>query len=162
MMKKLKDFIIQNLTHSRENLLTICDPLNDAELAQIPPNCKYCIKALLIHIAETEEAWIEGVMLGGEYRYSERFKLKWNEAETSRLPSYKQIREYLYEVRSNLVETLEELQLYDFEDALRVFNTGKKVTVADAVSHLQEHELIHIGEIRLMVELLGKRPAEIE
>jgi uncharacterized damage-inducible protein DinB len=161
-MKKLKDFIIQNLMHSRENLLTICDSLSDADLVQVPPNCKYCIKALLIHIAETEEAWIEGVMLGGEYRYGERFRLKWYEADTSKLPSYKQIREYLHEVRSNLIDTLQELQVFDFEDALRVFNTGKKVTVADAVSHLQEHELLHVGEIRLMVELLGKRPPEIE
>lgn len=160
-MKKLKEYIIAELNRNKNHILDTCDVLTEEELLFIPAEGGQCIKVLLLHMTDLEEAWIVSVLLGQEHEIGERFKIDWETANANNLPIYDDLKKYFIETRQNFMETIEELAAYDFEDTLKAFQSEKKISVKEAISHMIESSSMYLGKIRMLIELQGKTPVEL-
>ena len=159
-MKKLKRFVVDSLKQIREHTWDAVETLTEEELSFVPEGQTQCIKSELIHIAETEDAYLTGVMLGQEFSWGARFSIEPSESE--QLPDYADVKQYMLETRGNLLLTLAELTVMDFNDSLHVFDTGRIVKVVDVLRYLIEHSAIHLGIIRHLILLQGKTPPEVD
>jgi uncharacterized damage-inducible protein DinB len=149
-------FILAGLRETRKILLRTVKDLSPEELDYTPNTKKIeSIATLLFHIAAVEFSWIMEDINGKKMK-EEEWKLAFalrdsvNEDQIRGKPVSFYLSK-LQEVRSEIEAWIEGIKDKDLTQVIEV--DGDKFTIEWILYHVGEHELTHIGQIRLLKRL---------
>ena len=132
----------------RKNLLNMLEQLDETELDFTPFPGSWPVGKIFLHIAESEDYWIH---------YLARKELPENpHYELKDYPSISAIRMKLRVSEERTQSFLEPLKEEDLE---WIFKTprGESLTLYQILWHVLEHEMLHSGEISLILGMLGHK-----
>ncbi|MBX6376946.1 MAG: DinB family protein [Clostridia bacterium] len=134
-------------------LVELVEPLDEAELAWVPPGGVNSIHKLLRHLISAEEFWVEQVIRGGTMT-PRTFQL---------LPTKAAILEDMRRVHARTLSHLDELGWEDLVRERRVVPegspfAGQELTLYQILSLCVDHVCHHRGQICLLLRLMGKTP----
>lgn len=141
--------LFQHWAQVRTGLIETIQKFSEEELGYQPFPGAWCVGQIAVHIAECEEYWLQGVVLGKSlpdalYPYKQYPR----KADVINLLSETHAR------TSVLLDSLEETDL-----ARPV--TAEGTTVEWVVWHVLEHEIHHRGEMSLIHGLLGREGLDV-
>ncbi|MHA2091930.1 MAG: DinB family protein [Candidatus Kariarchaeaceae archaeon] len=149
-------FILSGLRETREILLKTIKDFSQEELDYTPHTRRFeSIATLLFHIAAVEFSWIMEDINGKEMK-EEEWKLAFalrdsvNEDQVKDKPLSFYLSK-LQEVRSEIETWIKGIRDGDLARVVEI--GGDKFTVEWILYHVGEHELTHIGQIRLLKRL---------
>src|SRR5512133_3370778 len=132
----------------RKDLLNMLDQLDETELEFTPFPGSWPVGKIFLHIAESEDYWIH---------YLARKELPENpHYELKDYPSVSAIRMKLRVTEERTQSFLEPLKEKDLEWRFKP-PRGESLTLFQILWHVMEHELLHRGEISLILGMLGHK-----
>jgi uncharacterized damage-inducible protein DinB len=130
----------------RAGLLATIAEFSEEELDYTPFEDSWSAGQIMLHIADTEENWLHGVVRGD-------FE-PWISYPLSEYPAKDAIYKLLDSIRERTIAFLDELTTDDLETTYKI--NGEEVTLRWIIWHVLEHEIHHRGELSLILGLLGR------
>ncbi len=129
----------------RKDLLNMLDQVDEGDLDFTPFPGSWSVGKIFLHIAESEDYWIH---------YLARKELPENpHYELKDFPSISAIRMKLRVTEERTQSFLEPLKEEDLEWRFKT-PRGETLTLFQILWHVMEHELLHRGEISLILGML--------
>ena len=149
MAKKIINVFIALLENLRSFIENV-ESLTDDQINWIPNGSKNSIGILLEHLIGSEKMWIQQIIFGTDIK-----RIRDKEFEKRKRSIQDLLKEYSINAKStkNLLSTkLEDENLFENRERTK----GEKITVFWALSHVLEHNYYHIGQINLLIALVGQ------
>ncbi|HEY8488331.1 MAG TPA: DinB family protein [Thermaerobacter sp.] len=148
------DLFLPNLQGWRQVLLACTDAMDDEQLHWIPPggvnSAAWCVR----HLAQSEDWFVNAVILGRDIRPK----------RARELPTREALFDYLRAVWAHTDARMAE---WDLDDLLepRIMPPGFRgtppanLTVLWVVNQMIQHFAYHVGQVRMLARLMGVEPA---
>ncbi len=141
--------IFHHWAQVRADLIETINKFNEEELAYRPFPGAWCVGQIAVHIAECEEYWLQGVVLGKS--------LPDNLYPYQNYPHKTDIISLLDQTHAKTVALLEGLDETDLPRKV----TPEGTSIYWIVWHVLEHEIHHRGELSLIHGLLGREGLDV-
>jgi len=132
----------------RKDLLKMLDQLDEGDLDFTPFPGSWPLGKIFLHIAESEDYWIH-YLARKEIPENPHYELK-------DYPSISAIRVKLRITEERTQSFLEPLKEEDLDWRFKT-SRGETITLFQILWHVMEHELLHRGEISLILGMLGHK-----
>jgi uncharacterized damage-inducible protein DinB len=137
----------------RAGLLETIDKFEETELAFVPFEGSWPAGQIMLHIANTEDGWLNYVARKQLERWPRTHVLK-------RYPNKGAIKDLLAEIHQTTRGYLETLGLTDLEREVQT-PWGGTVTLGWIIWHVLEHEIHHRGELSLILGQFGREGLDV-
>jgi uncharacterized damage-inducible protein DinB len=130
----------------RAGLLATIAEFSEEELHYAPFENSWSAGQIMLHIADTEENWLHGVVQGD-------FE-PWISYPLTEYPSKDDIRKLLDSTRERTIAFLDQLTTDDLKTTYKI--NGEELKLRWIIWHVLEHDIHHRGELSLILGLLGR------
>ncbi|HEY8414769.1 MAG TPA: DinB family protein [Thermaerobacter sp.] len=148
------DLFLPNLRGWREILLSCLEAMTDEQLYWVPPGGANSAAWCARHLAQSEDWFVNAVILGRDMRPRRSRELQDREAIVA----------YLREVWAHTDARMAEWDL-DYLLQPRTMPEGFRgrppegMTVLWVLNQMQQHFAYHVGQVRMLMRLMGLEPA---
>lgn len=147
--------ILSALEFRMPMLLRNVEPLSETVMHWVPAPGRVSVAWQVWHIAEVEENWVGGLVLGEPLRFP--FGVKVREAREDQYPDKARLLAYLHEVRALTRARLERLEPEDLDRTVDDPDFGS-ISVRDVWGGVVTSFAWHAGQVAMTAKLIPDSP----
>ncbi|HSM03588.1 MAG TPA: DinB family protein [Longimicrobiales bacterium] len=142
--------LVEHLERYRATTLQVFELLEEGDLAWRPDPDQYSLGQQLLHIAQAEDRWTQG-LFEGDWSYD---RVRFPEE----LPDAPGMLTFFREVRRRLLDRIQGLSADDLGVRIDVPDAPARYSLRWYLWFLLEHELHHRGQVWAYLRAMGKTP----
>jgi len=144
------DDLVEHLQRYRATTLQVFELVDDDELGWRPSADQYSLGQQLLHIAQAEDRFVQG-LFEDDWSY-ERVRFP------PALPDRDELKEYFAEVRAKTLEKLDSLEPAELGRIPDIPEAPMELSLRSWLWFILEHELHHRGQIWAYLRQMGHTP----